>query len=220
MYPDLTGASFQRPYSPLYSSEQVDQLILQGEAKATLMVKKKPRIVRKPIFALDKDGDKIPVLNSDGSVKLTENGEWMFQIKEYEEFQDGWESELEQSPASEIFNVDGATSNISMEAVKVLTLISWHYNNVLVHQQITKKDYSAYLHKLRNDYLSVLKSAQSFNGGTIQAIKTFITKTDSKQWLQSLEEEQKKSLNPFAFLFGGNKKKQPSQQSNTAYQQP
>lgn len=175
----------------IWGQEQIDQMILTPEARATVITKKAPNMIRIPIFSLDENGEKIPALDEKGNVKTNDLGEIIYVIKDYEEVQDGWIPIQEIVPASEIFNIDNGTGNISHDAVLFLTTTIWRYNTFCVYQQTTNNDYSIYLHKLRNDALGILNASKSFNGGTIQAIKTFINKTDSKQWLTQGDEEKK-----------------------------
>jgi len=208
----------QKP-SPIYYSEQVDQLIVTPDTRSNLISRKIPRIIRTPIFALDKNGKKIPFTNEEGTQIINEKGEMQYIIKDYQETQRGWMSELDVTPAPEIFSIDNATSNISGEAVNFLTRTYWFFDFLSVYQDMTQHDYSVYLHKLRNDATTVLQASKSYNGGILQILKTFINKTDSRQWLQK-EDEEKKKGNPLAFLTGGFKKKKPSSESNqkfTAY---
>lgn len=208
----------QKP-SPIYYSEQVDQLIVTPDTRSNIISRKIPRIVKIPIYALDENNEKIPLKNSDGEITINKDGEIQYIIKDYAEVQKGWMSELDVTPTPEIFSIDNATSNISGKAVSFVTRTLWFFNFLSVYQDMTKHDYSVYLHKLRNDSTTVLQASKSYNGGILQILKTFINKTDSKQWLQKDDEEQKKN-NPLAFLTGGSKKKKPvsnKPQDFTAY---
>jgi hypothetical protein len=109
----------------IYGQHQIDQMILTPEARATIITKKAPRIIRKPIFLLDDQGEKIPVKDEAGNIKYNEEGEVMYVIKDYEETQVGWMPVQEIVPASEMFNVDNGTGNISHEAVIFLTKNMW-----------------------------------------------------------------------------------------------
>lgn len=206
----------QKP-TPVYYSEQIDQLILTPEGRATSIIRKKPKIIQIPVYLLDSKGQKIPLKDEEGNILLNEKDEIRYIIKEYIDKQDGWESELDIIPASEIFNIDNATSNISHDAVRVLLRLYWFYNYLVIQHMSTQNDYSLYLHKIRNDALSILQSSKSYNGGTVQAIKTFINKTDTRQWVSNQDEPKKP--NPLSFLFGGNKKPESKEKSYTAYQQ-
>ncbi len=210
----VKDASKDRP--PIFYNEQIDQSILEPDAKSNVITKKRPRIIKVPIFLLDENGGKVPITDDKGKIVINKQGEMQYIIKDYESVQDGWESVLDVIPASEIFTVDNATSNISGDAVKLLTRIYWNYNYLSVYQQMTENDYSIYLHKLRNDAVSILQSAKSYNGGTVQAIKTFINKTDSTQWTKT--DEPQKKADPFGWLTGGNKKelseKQKAERNN------
>ena len=104
------------------------------------------------------------------------------------------------------FFVDYGTSNLSYDACLQLARTGFLYNRFLFKQNKTSTDYSNYLHKLRNDNLIILNSFKSYNGGTIQAIKTFINKTDEKTMDKTTGRWAKKA-NPFGF-FGG-KKEEP-----------
>ncbi len=199
---DVTQAA-----GPVYYDQQIDQMILTPEARSNLLSKKIPRIIKKPIYALDDYGNKIPVQQEDGSDRINDKGEIMYVIKDYEEIQSGWQTELDIIPSPELFTIDNATSNISQAAVTFLTRTYWFSNYLSVYQYRTNLDYSIYLHKLRNDAHTVLAASKSYNGGTVQAIKTFINKTDAKQWLQ--KEDEPKKANPLNWLLGGQKKKKP-----------
>ena len=129
---------------------------------------------------------------------------------------------MEAIPASELFTIDHSTSNISSDAVRLVTFLMWNYNHILSLQAATEDDYSVLLHKLRNDIVAILSAAKSYNGGTIASIKTFRQINDSKQWMHGDEAAQGGASNPFAMLFGGMKKKEPQQQDEhkkyTAFQ--
>jgi hypothetical protein len=187
----------------IFGQEQIDQLILTPDGRATVMVRKAPNIVKIPVYVLNENGEKVPALDENQNPRTNELGEIIYQIKEYKEEQQGWIPVQEIVPASEMFNIDNGTGNISHEAVEFLTKTMWRYNTFCVYQQTTNNDYSIYLHKLRNDALAILNSSKSYGGGTIQAVKTFINRTDSKQWINPIEEEKK---NGFFNLFGGKKK--------------
>ena len=207
--------------NPVYSNEQIDQLILTPEARATVITRKVPKMVKFPIFLLDEQGNKVPLLDDEGKARTDNEGIMQYVIKDFEIKQVGWESQVDYVPATEIFNIDDATSNISHEAVKLSTRMAWFYNYLSVKQMHTNKDYSYYLHKIRNNRMAIVASAKSYNGGTIQAIKTFINKMDSKQWTNQINpEEEKKGFNPLAMIFGGNKKKEaPKDQNKAAFAQ-
>jgi len=208
----------QKP-SPIYYSEQVDQLIVTPDTRSNLISRKIPRIVKVPIYALDEKGEKVPLTDEKDNIIINAEGEVQYIIKDYKEVQKGWRAELDVTPTPEIFSIDNATSNISGKAVAFVTRTLWFFNFLSVYQDMTKHDYSVYLHKLRNDGTTVLQASKSYNGGILQILKTFINKTDSRQWLQKEEEEQKKT-NPLAFLTGGSKKKKPvsnKPQNFTAY---
>ena len=205
----LTKEDILKQGYSIYGQAQIDQMILTPEARATIITKKVPRIIREPIYLLDEKKEKIPVKDSNGEIRYNELGEVMYVIKDYKETQVGWMPIQEIVPASEMFNVDNGTGNISHEAVIFLTKTIWRYNIFSVYQQTTDNDYSIYLHKLRNDALAILNASKSFNGGTLQAIKTFINKTDSKQWLNPVEEKKKPGI--LGGIFGGGKPK-PKQQ--------
>jgi hypothetical protein len=206
---------------PVYSIEQVDQLILTPEARSTVIIKKKPRYEKIPIYALDPKKQKIPILDENGHVIVYSDGKQRYLIKDYDYVQRGWVPSMEVVPASELFTIDLATSNISKEAVTLITLLMWNYNHMMALHEATDDDYSVALHKIRNDIVSVVSAAKSYNGGTVSAVKTYRQITDSKQWQYMTGEEQPKA-NPLAALLGGfgGKKKEPATQENkyTAFQ--
>lgn len=203
--------------NPVYVQEQIDQMILTPEARATVIVKKKPNMVKKPIYLLDDDGEKVPITDEKGNIKINDLGEMEYVIKDFELVQDGWIAVQEIVPASEIFNIDNSTANLSMDAVRLQTRGFWFYNFISIYQQATDNDYSLYLHKLRNDSLSLGNASKSYNGGTVQAIKTFINKTDSKQWLNQQEEEKKKGFNPLGMFMPVKGKPNKSVESKAAF---
>jgi hypothetical protein len=206
---------------PVYSIEQVDQLILTPEARSTVIIKKKPRYEKIPIFTLDSKKQKIPILDENGHPIVDSDGKQRFMIKDYDYVQRGWVPSMEIVPASELFTIDLATSNISKEAVSLITLLMWNYNHMMALHEATDDDYSVALHKIRNDIVSVVSAAKSYNGGTVSAVKTYRQITDSKQWQYMTGEDQPKA-NPLAALLGGfgGKKKEPTTQENkyTAFQ--
>lgn len=202
--------------SPVMYHEQIDQMIITPESNTTQIVKKIPRIVRKPVFSLDDLGQKIPVLDQNGYEVFDEKGQKVYKIERFEDVQEGFMAKAEYIPATELLYVDYATSNLSYDACSQLTRNGLQYNRILYKQAKTNQDYSNYLHKIRNDNLVILNSWKSYNGGTIQAIKTFINKTDEKQWIRPLDENtQKKGL--FG-MFGGKQKEEP-EKKYTGFQQ-
>lgn len=206
---------------PVYSIEQVDQLILTPEARSTVIIKKKPRYEKIPIYTLDDKKQKIPILDENGHPIVDSDGKQRYLIKDYDYVQRGWVPAMEVVPASELFTIDLATSNISKEAVTLITLLMWNYNHMMALHEATDDDYSVALHKIRNDIVSIVSAAKSYNGGTVSAVKTYRQITDSKQWQYMTGEENQKP-NPLASLFGGfdGKKKDPANQENkyTAFQ--
>lgn len=191
--------------NPIMYHEQIDQMILTPEAQTTIITKKVPRMLKRPVYELDEKGNPIPILDLEGKIVFDENGKQLFKILKYEIYQDGYTYRVEQIPSSELLFVDYSTSNLSFDACIQLTRTGMQYNRILYKQNKTSQDYSNYLHKLRNDNLVILNAFKSYNGGTIQAIKTFINKTDEKQWIRPLDE---KKPNPFGF-FGGKPKEEP-----------
>lgn len=207
--------------NPVYYNEQIDQLILTPDVKSNVIIRKKPRFVKIPVYLLDKNGEKIPIKDSEGNYEINEKGEVKYMIKEYKKIQDGWLSVSEVVPASDLFSIDTATSNISQEAVMLLLRTMWWHNRLSTYQTSTNNDYSLYLHNVRNDGVAILLSAKSYRGGTVQAIKTFINKTDSKQWQPELPEEKKQGLfAPLSAMLGGKSKKAPEDDTRkyTAFQ--
>ena len=206
---------------PVYSIEQVDQLILTPEARSTVIIKKKPRYEKIPIFTLDDKKRKIPLLDENGHFIVDSDGKQRYLIKDYDYVQRGWVPAMEVVPASELFTIDLATSNISKEAVTLITLLMWNYNHMMALHEATDDDYSVALHKIRNDIVSIVSAAKSYNGGTVSAVKTYRQITDSKQW-QYMNGEEVQKTNPLAALLGGfgGKKKEPANQENkyTAFQ--
>lgn len=191
--------------NPIMYHEQIDQMVLTPEAQTNVITRKVPRMLRKPVYELDDKQNPIPIVDVEGKPIFDETGKQLFKIQRYETYQDGYTSKVEQIPSSELLFVDYSTSNLSFEACIQLTRCGMQYNRMLYKQSKTSQDYSNYLHKLRNDNLVILNSFKSFNGGTIQAIKTFINKMDEKQWIRPLED---KKPNPFGF-FGGKPKEEP-----------
>lgn len=196
---------------PIYTVEQVDQLILTPEARSTLIVSKKPKYEKVPIYSKDDKGNKVPMLDDQGSAIVDQDGAQRYLVKDYEYVQRGWMPVMEAIPASELFTIDHSTSNISSDAVRLVTFLMWNYNHILSLQAATDDDYSVLLHKIRNDIVAILSAAKSYNGGTIASIKTFRSINDSKQWMHS-DEQQQGATNPLSMLFGGQKKKEPQQQ--------
>ena len=208
---------------PIYSIEQVDQMILTPEARSTVIIKKKPRYEKIPIFAYDEKKQKIPLLDEVGKPIVDGDGAQRYLIKDYDYVQRGWSSAMEVVPASELFTIDLATSNISGDAVRLITLLMWNYDHTLSLHEATDDDYSILLHKIRNDIISIVSAAKSYNGGTVASVKTYRTINDSKQW-QMIEDGQQSQQkpNPLSSLLGGfgkPKPRQPAQENKyTAFQ--
>ena len=207
---------------PVYSVEQVDQMIITPEARSSVIIKKKPKYEKIPIYAMDEQKEKIPLLDSEGSPIVDADGAQRYLIKDYDYVQRGWASTMEVIPASELFTIDLATSNISGDAVRLITMLMWNYNHMLTLHEATDDDYSVLLHKIRNDIIAVVSAAKSYNGGTVASVKTYRTINDSKQW-QMLDDGQKAGGgNPLASLLGGfgKPKEQPKEVENkyTAFQ--
>jgi hypothetical protein len=209
---------------PVYSIEQVDQLILTPEARSTVIIKKKPKYEKVPIYALDDKNQKIPLLDESGKPIVDPDGAQRYMIKDYDYVQRGWISSMEVVPASELFTIDLATSNISGDAVRLITLLMWNYNHMLTLHEATDDDYSILLHKIRNDIISIVSAAKSYNGGTVASVKTYRTINDSKQWQYLDGGDQAQRPNPLSTLLGGFGKPQPSKapdqdsQKYTAFQ--
>jgi len=196
---------------PIYSVEQVDQLILTPEARSTVIIKKKPRYEKVPIYSLDDKGEKIPILDDAGTNIVDSDGAMRYLIKDYEYVQRGWVPSMEYVPASELFTIDLATSNISADAVRLITLLMWNYDHTLSLHEATDDDYSVLLHKIRNDIVSIVSAAKSYNGGTISAVKTYRTINDNKQWQYIAEDGQGQKPNPLTGLLGSFGQKKPAQ---------
>lgn len=207
---------------PVYSIEQVDQLILTPEARSTVIIKKKPKYEKVPIYATDEKGQKVPLLDDTGNPIVDSDGAQRYLIKDYDYVQRGWVSAMEVVPASELFTIDLATSNISGDAVRLITLLMWNYNHMLTLHEATDDDYSILLHKVRNDIISIVSAAKSYNGGTVASVKTYRTINDSKQWQVLDDGGQGQKPNPLSALFGGfgKPKEQPKDTENkyTAFQ--
>lgn len=205
---------------PVYSIEQVDQLILTPEARSTVIIKKKPRYEKIPIYSLNDKKQKIPLEDENGHTIVDSDGKQRYLIKDYDYVQRGWVPSMEIVPASELFTIDLSTSNISKEAVNLITLLMWNYNHMMSLHEATDDDYSVALHKIRNDIVSVVSAAKSYNGGTVSAVKTYRQITDSKQWQYMNGEEQQKP-NPLSALlggFGGKPKPKVEENKYTAFQ--
>jgi hypothetical protein len=84
--------------------------------------------------------------------------------------------------------------------------------------QLTDTDYSVTLHRIRNDIASIVNSAKSYKGGTVQRIKTFRTISDSNQFIRDNQEQQKKK-GLKEMIFGGVSKKAeaPNRNEYTAF---
>lgn len=197
------GMSPQQQRNPIMYHEQIDQMVLTPEAQTTNIIKKIPRMVKKPIYELDSQGLPIPIL-VDNKPVFDERGQQVFKILKYELVQEGYTAKSDFVPASELLYVDYSTSNLSYEACSQLARTGFLYSRFLYKQNKTSQDYSNYLHKLRNDNLIILNSFKSLNGGTLQAVKTFINKTFDKQWIKPLEEKK-----PAMGFFGGKPKEEP-----------
>ena len=200
---------------PVYTVEQVDQMILTPEARSTLIIKKKAKYEKVPVFAKDESGEKVPLMDESGNYIVDQNGAQRYLIKDYEYVQRGWQPAMEVVPASELFTIDLATSNISGDAVRLITILMWNYNHILALHDTTDDDYSSLLHKIRNDIISIVSSAKSYNGGAVSSVKTYRSITDNKQWQHFDDGEQKKAGgNPLAAMLGGIGKPKPKQQAN------
>lgn len=204
---DLQNQSF-----PVYNMEQIDQMILEQDSRSTDLIKKVPNMVKKPIYLLNEKGEKVPLIDEDENIILNEEGAMQYVIKDYVEEQQGWIPVKDVVPASEIFTRDNSTSNLSLEAIKVLLFGFWLHDHYSTKQMLSSKDYSYRLHKIRNDGLAILNSAKSYNNCSVQAVKTFRNVTDTKQWLKQEGDQDKPKTNPFAAMFGGIGKKTKEQQ--------
>jgi len=204
---------------PIYGPEQVDQMIMTPEARSVVMTTKKPRYEKIPVYATDEKGDKIPLLDEKGNMIVDSDGVPRYLVKDYEYVQRGYLPVHEIIPASELFTIDLATSNLSSDAVILVTREMWDYNFLLSLQASTDADYSVLLHKIRNDIMSVLNAAKSYNGGTVAAVKTYRAINDNRQWTYQDEqaEQQKKNGNPLSMLFGGSKKSGEPKDSENRY---
>ena len=205
---------------PVYSVEQVDQIILTPEARSSVIIKKKPKYEKIPIYAMDDEKEKIPLLDSEGSPIVDADGAQRYLIKDYDYVQRGWTSAMEVIPASELFTIDLATSNISAPAVRLITMLMWNYNHMLTLHEATDDDYSVLLHKIRNDIIAVVSAAKSYNGGTVASVKTYRTINDSKQWQVLDDGQAAQKANPLAQIFGGfagGAKKQPPKEDQNKY---
>lgn len=191
---------------PVYTQEQVDQLILTPEARATVIIRKRPLMVKIPVYKKDLEGNKIQIVDKANKPIVDKEGNPKFVVEKYRVEQRGEQAVAEQLPASEVFTIDNSTSNIGDAASRLELLLMFNYNKLLFKQSRTKKDYSDIIHKQRNDIIAILASGKSYNGGTIQSIKTFRTISDNKQFTND-SGEQKQMFNPISAIFGGNKKK-------------
>ena len=204
---------------PVYTVEQVDQMILTPEARSTLIIKKKPKYEKVPIFAKDVHGEKVPLMDENSNYIVDQNGAQRYLIKDYEYVQRGWQPSMEVVPASELFTIDLSTSNISGDAVRLVTVLMWNYNHILALHDTTDDDYSSLLHKIRNDIVSIVQSAKSYNGGTVSSVKTYRTISDNKQWQRFDDGENKKQGgNPLAAMLGGLGRPSPKKESNAPQQ--
>jgi hypothetical protein len=175
-----------------FSSEQIDATILSPEAKATIITRKVPRMVRTPIYLLDTEGNKVPAQDEKNRNILNDKGEMQYIIKDYETHQDGWKAKQELLPASEPFSTDDATSHTTQEQADYVLRTFFFYNFLAVQHDKTASDYSGYLHKLRNDAKAILHSRKSIGGETVKAVKTFYTKSEGTNILRNEELEPKK----------------------------
>jgi len=88
----------------------------------------------------------------------------------------------------------------------------------LTLHEATDDDYSVLLHKIRNDIISIVSAAKSYNGGTVASVKTYRTINDSKQWQKLEDGQQGPKSNPLASLFGGfGKQKDASKDTENKY---
>jgi len=216
---DISGRMRPDNRDPVYTVEQVDQMILTPEARSTLIIKKKPKYEKVPIYSKDKDDEKIPLMDEKGNMIVDQDGALRYLIKDYEYVQRGWEPSMEVVPASELFTIDLSTSNISADAVKLLTSLMWNYNHILSLHDTTDDDYSSLLHKIRNDIVAIVSSAKSYHGGAVSAVKTYRSVTDNKQWQTLADGNQgNKSANPLAEMLGGlGKPKKKEESPETKY---
>jgi hypothetical protein len=190
--------------NPVHNGDQINQMILEPVGRATVITRKKKNMIKLPVYLTDDKGEKIPIYNSDGQLKTNEEGDIQYVIKEYEEIQDKNQPFItieEVLPASEIFTSDLTTCNLSPRALNFVTKAIWRYNRIALYQQSTSTDYSYILHKLRNDIFGVVNASKGYMGGSVQAVKTFINRSDQNQYIQEMMNEPKKKGNPIADAF-------------------
>src|SRR3990172_143400 len=104
-------------HRPFMSHLAIDETIIKPDFSASKLTYKKPIIVKTPIYLLDEQGKKIPILietvNEQGepiqAYDLTENGEIKYIIQDYMEETKGWETAYEDIPSVDIITKEASS---------------------------------------------------------------------------------------------------------------
>lgn len=186
---------YSRPNA--YDQTGIDSIIVSNNANATEITRKVPRFVKKTIYALDEEGNKIPATDEKGNIKTNEKGEVQYMIAGYEKIRKGWTFRKDVLPATEIFNPDITSANIPFDIYLLAVRLIRAYNTVVQIQALSDEDYSLSLHKLYSNLLAIIIPSKSISGTSVQAVKTYYTKTESTQTQADLTPQNQPGLGGF-----------------------
>lgn len=191
----------------IYTSFGLDQSIIKPDVKTNIIYKKAPKYKEKIEYAKDEDGNLMPVYDEGGNIIRDTQGNIEYKIKGVKRVKDGTTIKKKVVSAPNFATINRTTSNLNEMDIPFLEQLDLQDSYLLVLQEMIEK----YNHTLANTLFrhNVLRTSietlkKGYRQVTVQAIKTFITKTEGKKVNENIDasfqpgnEKQNKNL------FGG-----------------
>jgi hypothetical protein len=174
--------------NPIYTAQGIDLAILKPDIKVNQMYKKVPNFIDEIIYETDEKGNLLPEKDGYGAIQKDSKGNIIYKTKGVQKVQDGYVVVVKPIPAPNFANINRNTSNLTGDDVAFQELLDEQDSRLMLVQELIDeygRDLSKTLFRHNVVRTSIETLSKGKNQVTVQAIKTFITKSDSKKSVEN-----------------------------------
>lgn len=174
----------------IYNSTQVDAAIIRSDVKSNVSNKIVPNVIEEIVYEKDKEGNLIPLIDDYGKIQKDSQGNLIYKTKGIHLVQDGYKVIQLNLPLPNIASTNRNTSNLRDADPSYLELHDEQDSRLFMLQQLLLEDgldLSETIHRHQIVRLSIESISKGKEQATIQAVKTFITKSEGRKYVENVD---------------------------------
>lgn len=177
-------------YEPIYNAQGIDIKIIKPDYTSNFIMLEIPNLVEEIAYETDEHGNYVAEKDEYGKIVKNNRGEIIYKVKGMQVVQRGTKIIKKEIPVPNIATINRNTSNLAWYDIAFSELNDMHDALLGTIQERFKGDIdmSRVLYRHHTYRISVETLAKAKNQTTVQAIKTFITKSEGKKTIETLEQ--------------------------------